>query len=118
MGGLIIRWLAVFLAVVAAGYLFPDRMTYADYTTAAVFATILALINAFIRPILSLLALPLTCLTFGLFAIVINAFTFWLATQLVPGVVLGGTGLTVFVNAVIASLVVSVVSAVINRILR
>ena len=118
MGGLIIRWLAVFLAVLAAGYLFPDRLSYADYTTAAVFAAILALINSFIKPILNLLALPLTCLTFGLFAIVINAFTFWLATQVVPGVSLG-EGLTVeFVNAAIASLVVSVVSAVVNRVLR
>ena len=48
--------------------------------------TVLALgvANAVLRPILKALTLPLTCLTFGLFAFVINALLFWLAGQVVP----------------------------------
>ena len=49
-------------------------------------ATTLALgiANAVLRPILKALTLPLTCLTFGLFAFVINALLFWLSGQIVP----------------------------------
>lgn len=46
-------------------------------------ALVLGLINAFIRPILWLLTLPLTVLSFGLFALVVNAFTIWLTAAMV-----------------------------------
>ncbi len=46
-------------------------------------ALVLGLVNAFIRPLLWLLTLPLTVLTFGLFALFINAFTIWLTAALV-----------------------------------
>ncbi len=46
-------------------------------------ALVLGLVNAFIRPLLWLLTLPLTVLTFGLFALVINAFTIWLTAAMV-----------------------------------
>lgn len=46
-------------------------------------ALVLGLVNAFIRPLLWLLTLPLTVLTFGLFALVVNAFTIWLTAAMV-----------------------------------
>lgn len=46
-------------------------------------ALVLGLINAFIRPLLWLLTLPLTVLSFGLFALVINAFTLWISAAMV-----------------------------------
>lgn len=46
-------------------------------------ALVLGLVNAFIRPLLWLLTLPLTVLSFGLFALVVNAFMIWLTAQLV-----------------------------------
>ena len=45
---------------------------------------VLGIANAVLRPVLRALALPLTCLTFGLFAFVINAALFWLAGQAAP----------------------------------
>ena len=48
-------------------------------------AFVLGLVNAFIRPVLWLLTLPLTVLTFGLFALFINAFTLWLTSKMVSG---------------------------------
>ena len=53
---------------------------------AALFGITLALINAVIRPILTLLTLPITIFTLGLFLLVINGFTFWLASELSYGV--------------------------------
>ena len=46
-------------------------------------AIVLGLVNSFIRPVLWLLTLPLTVLTFGLFALVVNAFTLWLSAKMV-----------------------------------
>ncbi|MBV1959113.1 MAG: phage holin family protein [Pseudomonadales bacterium] len=46
-------------------------------------AFVLGLVNAFIRPLLWLLTLPLTVLTFGLFALFVNAFTLWLTSKMV-----------------------------------
>ena len=42
-------------------------------------------VNAIIKPVIKLLSLPLTFITFGLFALVVNGFCFWLASVLVPG---------------------------------
>jgi putative membrane protein len=50
---------------------------------ALVMATILTLINSFIRPIILLLTLPVSVLTLGVFALVVNALLFWLAASLV-----------------------------------
>ncbi|HEB98206.1 MAG TPA: phage holin family protein [Thiotrichales bacterium] len=46
-------------------------------------ALVLGLVNAFIRPVLWFLTLPLTVFTFGLFALVVNAFTLWLTAAMV-----------------------------------
>jgi putative membrane protein len=45
----------------------------------ALFVPALAIINAIVGPIIKLLALPINCLTFGLFSFVVNSLLFWLA---------------------------------------
>lgn len=50
------------------------------------------LVNAFVRPLMILLTLPLTVLTFGLFLLVVNAFMLWLVAALVPGIRVHGFG--------------------------
>ena len=55
-------------------------------------ALALGLVNALVRPIMILLTLPLTILTFGLFLLVVNAFMLWLVAALVPGIRVQGFG--------------------------
>lgn len=55
-------------------------------------ALALGLVNAFVRPLMLLLTLPLTVLTFGLFLFVVNAFMLWLVAGLVPGIRIQGFG--------------------------
>src|SRR3990172_10017841 len=55
-------------------------------------ALALGLVNAFVRPLMVLLTLPLTLLSFGLFLLVVNAFMLWLVAALVPGVRVHGFG--------------------------
>ncbi len=53
---------------------------------AVMFGIILAVINSVIRPILMLLTLPISIFTLGLFLLIINGFTFWLASEVSYGV--------------------------------
>jgi putative membrane protein len=70
---------------------------------------VLGIINAVVRPVLLILTLPLTLLTLGLFLFVLNALCLWLTSALVKGFVVAG-----FWPALLGSLVVSVVSWVLN----
>ncbi|HEU0050610.1 MAG TPA: phage holin family protein [Patescibacteria group bacterium] len=81
---LIIRIILNALAVMLVPYLVPG-VHVSDFPHALLAAIILGLVNALIRPILSLLSLPVTILTLGLFTLVINALMFWLASKFAPG---------------------------------
>ncbi len=67
-------------------------------------ATVLGLINAFIRPALWFLTAPLTVVTFGLFALVINALMIMLAAALVPGFEVKSFG-SAFLGALIMAII-------------
>ncbi len=74
---------------------------------------VLAVVNAVIRPIVKLLSMPLNCLTFGLFAFVVNALLFW-----GTAVVTRGIEVRDFWAALFGSLVLGVLSAVINTVFK
>ncbi len=76
-----------------------------DGTAAVVGALVLGLANAFIRPILLLLALPFTLLTLGLFVLVVNAVTLQIAASFVPGFRVEG-----FKAALVGSLLLAVLN--------
>lgn len=57
----------------------------ATFPAALIAALSIAVVNTFIRPVIGLLSLPLTFVTFGLFSFVVNGICFWLASALVPG---------------------------------
>jgi len=68
-------------------------------------ALVLGLVNAFVRPVMVLLTLPFTILTFGLFLFVVNALMLWLVAALVPGFTVLG-----FVPALVGGLVLSLLN--------
>lgn len=72
------------LSVLVAGYVLPG-IKVDSVTTAVVVAVVLGLINAFIRPIVLLLTLPINILTLGLFTFVIMALMVMLTSAIVPG---------------------------------
>ncbi len=80
--------------------------------TALVFALVLALVNAIVKPVVGLLALPVTILTLGLFSLVVNALMLWLA-ELIVGV--PGPG---FWPTLLAALIISVGTAVLTRLIE
>lgn len=113
-----VRLVAYVLAAAAAaltvGSLSEQRLVaYETRTAVFTFALVLGLINATIRPILRVLTLPLTCLTFGLFALVLNAALFGLAAWLTPGMTVTTWG--ALLGAVIASVAGGVIFSVLDE---
>jgi putative membrane protein len=83
-----------------------------DFKDAVIFALVLAVLNAIVKPILILLTLPITILTLGLFLFVINALIILLADKAMDGVKVDG-----FLWALIFSLILSVISSVLQGML-
>jgi len=82
------------------------------WPTAVLAAVVLALVNVIIKPIVKLLALPVTVLTLGLFGLVINAAMLYIVDWVVPGFDTVG-----FLQTIIAALVLAVVGAVAGKLL-
>jgi len=104
MKGILIRWLILTGAILIASYLL-DGIRVSGFFPAFFAAAILGLLNAFFRPILFILTLPLNIMTLGLFTFVINAVLLKMATGVVPGFEVYG-----FWTAVFGSLLISLVS--------
>lgn len=80
---LLIRWLIAALALFVAAWIVPGiKVAPNAWWVYAVMAVILGLVNALIRPLLKLLSCGLIILTLGLFTLVINALTLWLASSI------------------------------------
>ena len=109
MRGLVIRWL------VSAAALYVTSLIVRGIEIQGIFpllfaAVTIGVLNAVVRPFVLLLTLPLTILTLGLFALVVNA----LMLEITAGIT---SRLTVssFWLAVLAALIITVVSAIVNR---
>lgn len=86
---LIIRILLSTIAVLVADLLLSG-VNAPDLRTGLLVAVVLGLLNAFVRPVLILLTLPVTVVTLGLFLLVINAGMVLLAARIVPGFTVDG----------------------------
>lgn len=111
--GLIIRLL---VTSVVAFFLtkFLPGVQFESFTAAIVFAIVLGLLNLVVKPILSLIGLPLTILTLGLFSLVINAVVILIADYLIDGMHVDGF-LTALIFSVALSLITSLISGIVSK---
>jgi putative membrane protein len=100
------------LTILIIHQILPDEVHYQDNETLLIFAVILGLVNAFVLPIVRLIALPLTCLTLGLFALVITAAAFYFSSLLLDGVEI------TYLGAGIAALIFGVLNGVLDSVVR
>jgi putative membrane protein len=82
--GIVVRTLIIAAGIAIAAWLIPG-ITIASPGTLILAALLMGLVNAFVRPLLVILTLPLTIVTFGLFLLVINAALFGLVAWLLEG---------------------------------
>jgi len=102
---IILHLIIAALAVYIASYLLPG-VTVDSYWIAIIVALVLGILNAFLKPVLNLLTLPINILTLGLFSIVINAIIIILVDNIVPGFAVNG-----FWNAVLFSIVLWIINS-------
>jgi putative membrane protein len=116
---LLIRWIITSFSLFVAAWLVPGiRVEGNAWGVYAVMAIILGLINAIIRPILKLLSLPIIILTLGLFLLVINGITLWMASALAIKVFHVGFYVDGFWSAFLGALIVSIVSMILSGFFR
>jgi putative membrane protein len=122
MGKLILRWILLAVSVVGAsmvcqaiGLKFEvETDTTRGFIELMLGVLVLSFLNATLRPVLKFISLPLTCITLGLFSLVINAFVLWIAASLELGFKITGTGLEGFLAALVASLLISFINSVLG----
>ena len=118
----LMNWLIGVVAVIITVLimrLLPDkyRLVWSPEWWIAVFVPVLALANAIIGGILRMLAMPITCLTLGLFSFVINAIVFWIAAYLTHGQ--SGAGQPIgFLTALIGSVLYTLISAPLSSLVK
>jgi len=109
---LLLRWLLNTLALFIVVHVVPGFHP-SSWTTLAIAALVLGLLNAIVKPILFFLTLPLTIITLGLFLIVLNGIILELTAWLVPGFRIDS-----FVWACVGAIVLGLISLVTHRIGR
>ncbi|HQV93312.1 MAG TPA: phage holin family protein [Anaerolineales bacterium] len=107
------------IALYLAALLLPGIALNGEPVSILWLALIFGLVNALVRPLISILTCPLIILTLGLFTVVINTFLFWLTSVIGQsfGIMLSISD-PVWWNAFLGGLVVSVVSVVLTLILK
>jgi putative membrane protein len=108
----LIHWLITAIALGVGARLIPG-IHIASLGVLLASGLVLGAVNAFVRPILVVLTLPITILTLGLFYLIVNGAAFGLAAALVPGFTVASLG-----SAIGGALVVGFVSWVLGWLLR
>lgn len=106
----IINLLITAVVVYVLSILLKPHVAIDTFSTAIIFALVLAVLNAIVKPLLIILTLPLTIITLGLFLLVINVLIILLADKFVSGIKIDG-----FWWAFIFGLLLSVASTIIQK---
>jgi len=116
---LLLRWIITALSLFIAAWLVPGiRVQGQGWVVFSVMAVILGLVNAVVRPLLTLLSCPLIIVTLGFFVLVINGITLWLASSIATSWFHVGFYVDGFWAAFLGALIVSIVSVVLTALLR
>lgn len=108
---LLIRWAVLAVALWAATEIVPGVKIHGGIGTTLWVALLFGLVNAVLGPLLRVITLPFTLLTLGLFSLVVNGLLLAITAGLSDKLDVGG-----FFSAVLAALVISLVSTLLNRV--
>lgn len=109
---ILLRWFITTLAIFALPY-FVGGIKVAGILTAVLAAAVLVFINTIIRPIVTILTLPLNILTLGLFSFILNGIFFWFVAHLISGF-----SVATFSAAVIGAFIISVVNWIVGHFVK
>jgi putative membrane protein len=91
-----------------------SALTWSAFGTAFLFAIVLGIVNAVIRPIVKILTLPISILTLGLFSLLVNLGMFYLAAAVIPGITMDAG----FWMTALAAIIVAMFNGVANALTK
>ena len=116
----IVQWIVCAIAVGVAAWIVPGfsvGMTAQTWVAVAALGLVLALLNGSVKPLLQAISLPVTILTMGIFYLIVNTAVLYLAAWLVNGIFGIAIVFLSFGSAFAASIIVSLVSLILNHML-
>ena len=111
---LLVRWVVMAIAVAVTAWLMPGMDVHQGIWGLLIVTGVLGLVNAIIRPIVMFLTCPLVMLTFGLFAIIVNALMLSLTNWLLPELIT----IDSFWTTLFASIFISVIAWLLNTLVH
>jgi len=122
MTRLLLRWILMALSVIAASFVTralhlgfeADFRTVDSLIKLMLGVLVLSFLNATLGRILKFLTLPLSCITLGLFSLVINAIVLMVAASLKLGFQITSQGTGAFIAAFVASLLIALINGVLG----
>lgn len=100
------------LALFVVDYIVPGFMI-ADFQSLLVTAVVMGVVNTFLKPVVQIIAIPISILTLGIAAFLINVALLWGVAYVVPGF-----EIDTFLTAIISSILLSLVSAFLNKLTK
>lgn len=107
---ILIKWIVSAVAIAITAYLLPG-VTVSGVVPVVILAVVLGIVNAFIKPILTAITLPLSVITLGIFSLILNTLLIMLADAVVPGFEIAG-----FWWALLFGIVLGLVTAVLKKV--
>lgn len=121
MTKLVLRWILLAVSVLCASMVshvmnigFRAEMSPIGFLKILIGVVVLGFLNATLGNLLKLLTLPLSCITFGLFSLVINAVVLMVAASFNLGFTIDGNGFNAFVAALVASVLIAAINGILG----
>ncbi|MEK7877748.1 MAG: phage holin family protein [Pseudomonadota bacterium] len=112
MRGILVKWVINSLAILIVTYTVKG-IEVAGPLTAIVAALVLGIVNAFLRPFIILITLPINIFTLGIFTFFVNGFLFYMVSKVVKGLIIAG-----FWPAFFGSLLFSTISFLLSLLIN
>jgi putative membrane protein len=112
LGNLLAHLIINVFTLMVVEYIVPG-FKFADIYAALMAAVVIGVVNTFIRPVLQIIALPISILTLGVFAFLINVALLWSVSKIVPGFTIES-----FSTAIIASILMALVSWFLHKLAK
>jgi putative membrane protein len=109
---ILLRWFITTLAIFALPY-FVAGITVQSIVTSLIVSACLVFLNMVVKPIVTILTLPINILTLGLFSLVINGIFFWFVAQIITGFTVAS-----FTAAIIGAFVISIINWIISHFIK
>ena len=113
MRGFLLRWFINSVTLLVVAHIVRG-IEVTNFQATVVAALVLGIINAFLRPIIILVTLPINILTWGLFTFIINGFMFYLVSKIVKGFSIADFW-TAFFGALLYSVISLSLNVLINK---